>query len=189
MSKYIILYRIKDEYDGCRYIELNSDGTIYVDYRGKPIVSNARCVTRVDENFDDVETWVTEDVFNRMKNTDGSDTFSDVVDMIVNGEHKEFEAYIKNDELKKICDEYNMMDIEEADEVVYNYYNNYYFDSSIIAYVWDNHYEIAESYVDECCNIESWMYNYIDFDSMGEDIANDRGMYALYDGRIVEYSN
>ena len=23
MSKYIILYRIKDEYDGCRYIELN----------------------------------------------------------------------------------------------------------------------------------------------------------------------
>lgn len=56
MKKCIILYRIKDEYDGCRYIELNSDGTIYVDYRGKPIVSNARCSTRIDENFDDVET-------------------------------------------------------------------------------------------------------------------------------------
>ena len=62
MSKYIILYRIKDEYDGCRYIELNSDGTIHVDCNGKPIVSNARCCTLIYENFDDVETWVTKDV-------------------------------------------------------------------------------------------------------------------------------
>lgn len=188
MSKYIILYRIKNEYDGCRYIELNSDGTIHLDYSGKPIVSNANCSTRIKENFEDVETWVTEDVFNRMKNTDGNDTFSDVVDMINNGEHEAFEAYIKADEIEKIYDEYGI-DTEEAEEVIYNYYDNDYFDSTIIAYVWDNHYDIAESYVDECCNVESWMYNYIDFDSMGEDIASDRGMYELYDGRIVEYAN
>ena len=86
MSKYIILYRIKNEYNGCRYIELNNDGTIHLDIGGKPIVSNARCSTSIYENFNDVETWVTEDVFNRMKNTDGSDTFSDVVDMIANRE-------------------------------------------------------------------------------------------------------
>ena len=101
MSKYIILYRIKDEYDGCRYIELNSDGTIHVDCGGKPIVSNASCVVRIDEDFDDVETWLTEDVFNRMKNTDGSDTFSDVADMIANGEHREFEAYVRESEIEK----------------------------------------------------------------------------------------
>ena len=51
MSKYIILYRITDEYDGCRYIEFNSDGTIHLDIGGKPIVSNARCVTRIYENL------------------------------------------------------------------------------------------------------------------------------------------
>lgn len=189
MSKYIILYRIKDEYDGCRYVELNNDGTIHLGFGGKPIVSNARCSVRIDEDFDDVETWLTEDVFNRMKNTDGNDTFSDVADMIANGEHKDFEAYIKNDELEKICNEYDMMDIKEADEVVYNYYDNNYFDSSIIAYVWNNCYDIAESFVNECYNVDPWMYNYIDFDSMGEDIASDRGMYELSDGRIVEYSN
>ena len=185
MSKYVILYRIKD--DECRYIEI-SNGNIHLDYQGKPIVSNPTCITRIHENFEDVETWLTEDVFNRMKNADGNDAFSDVVDMIADGEHEDFEAYIKNDELEKICDKYNV-DIEDAENIVWNYYNNDYFDNSIIAYVWDNYYDIAESYVDECCNVESWMYNYIDFDSMGEDIASDRSMYELYDGRIVEYSN
>ena len=84
MSKYIILYRIKSEYNGCRYIELNSDGTIHVDCSGKPIVSNASCSVRIDEDFEDVETWVTKDVFDRMKNGDG-ETYSDVMDMIANG--------------------------------------------------------------------------------------------------------
>lgn len=185
MAKNVILYRIKD--DECRYIEISND-KIHFDYQGKPIVHNPRCSTRIKENFEDVETWLTEDIFNRMKNTDGSDTFSDVVDMINNGEHKEFEAYIKDNELEKICDEYNI-DVDEAEEVIWNYYDNDYFDSTIITYVWDSCYDIAESYVDECCNVESWMYNYIDFDSMGEDIASDRGMYELYDGRIIEYAN
>ena len=117
MSKYIILYRIKDEYDGCRYIELNSDGTIHVDCGGKPIVSNARCVVRIDEDFDDVETWLTEDVFNRMKNTDGSDTFSDVADMIANGEHREFEAYVRESEIEKMCDEYGF-DEDDAKDII-----------------------------------------------------------------------
>ena len=102
MSKYIILYRIKDEYDGCRYIELNSDGTIHLNSGGKPIVSNAHCWALINEDFDDVETWITEDVFNRMKNTDGNDTFSDVADMIAHGEYKEFEAYIRESEIKKM---------------------------------------------------------------------------------------
>ena len=185
MSKYVILYRIND--DECRYINIDND-VIHLDYQGRPTVSNARCLMRINEEFDEVETWLTEDVFNRMKNTDGTDTFSDVLDMIKHGEHEDFEVYIKNDELEKICDEYNV-DIEDAENIVWNYYDNDYFDSSIIAVVWDNYYDIAESYVDECCNIESWMYPYIDFESMGEDIASDKGMYELYDGRIVEYSN
>ena len=187
MAKNVILYRIKDEYDGCRYIEI-SNNKIHLDYEGEPIVNNSRCSTRIRENFEDVETWLTEDVFNRMKNADGDDTFSDVVNMINNGEHEAFETYIKADEIEKIYDEYGI-DAEEAEEIIYNYYDNDYFDSTIIAYIWDNHYDIAEAYLDECCNIESWMYNYIDLDSMGEDIASDRGMYELYDGRIVEYAN
>ena len=115
MSKYVILYRIKDEYDGCRYIELNSDGTIYVDGSGKPAVSNARCWTRIYEDFEDVETWLTEDVFKRMKNTDGNDTFSDVADMIAHGEHKEFETYVRESEIEKMCEEYGL---DEEDVVV-----------------------------------------------------------------------
>ena len=187
MSKYIILYRIKNEYDGCRYIELNNDGTIHVDYSGEPIVSNARCSTRIDENFDDVETWLTEDVFNRMKNTDGNDTFSDVVDMIANGEHEEFETYVRESEIEKMYDEY-ALDEEDIEDVVDNYNNNDYFDISIISYVWNDAYDVATNYVDECCNIESWLTSYIDFDGLGEAIIEDGYYYELYDGRVVQYN-
>lgn len=187
MSNYIILYRNKDEYDGCRYIELNSDGTIHLDYNGKPIVSNARCSTRIDENFDDVETWLTEDVFNRMKNSDGSDTFSDVVDMIANGEHEEFEIYVRKSEIEKICEEY-ALDEEDVEEVLYNYNNNDYFDMSVISYVWDDAHDVATNYVDECCSIDSFLTSYIDYDRLGEAIVSDGWYYELYDGRVVEYS-
>lgn len=187
MSKYIILYRIKDEYDGCRYIELNNDGTMYLDYSGKPIVSNASCSVRIGEDFDDVETWVTEDVFNRMKNTDGKDTFSDIVDMIANGEHEEFESYIRESEIEKMCDEY-ALDEEDVEEVLYNYHNNDYFDISIISYVWNDAYDVAENYIDEYCNIESWLTSYIDYSGVGEAIIEDGCYYELYDGRVVEYN-
>lgn len=187
MSKYIILYRIKDEYDGCRYIELNSDGTMHLDYQGELIVSNARCSTRINENFDDVETWLTEDVFSRMKNTDGNDTFSDVVDMIANREHEEFETYVRESEIEKICEEY-ALDEEDVEEVLYNYNNNDYFDISVISYVWNDAYDVAENYVDECCNIESWLANYIDYEGLGEAIIEDGYYYELHDGRVVEYS-
>lgn len=186
MSKYIILYRIKDEYDGCRYIELNSDGTIHVDYSGEPIVSNASCSTRIYENFDDVETWLTEDVFNRMKNTEGNDTFSDVVDMIANGEHEEFESYVRESEIEKMCEEYGLGE-EDVEEVLDNY-NNDYFDMSVISYVWNDAYDVAENYIDECCNIESWLANYIDYEGLGEAIIEDGYYYELYDGRVVQYS-
>ena len=187
MSKYIILYRIKDEYDGCRYIELNSDGTIHVDCGGTPIVSNASCVVRIDEDFDDVETWLTEDVFNRMKNTDGSDTFSDVADMIANGEHKEFETYICESEIDKMYEEYGL-DEDDAKDVIRNY-GNEYFDISIINYVWTDTYDVAKNYIDEYCNIESFIANYIDYDGLGEVIVNDDYYYyTLSDDRIVEYS-
>lgn len=187
MSKYIILYRIKDEYDGCRYIELNNNGTIHVDCSGKPIVSNASCWTRINEDFDDVETWVTEDVFNRMKNTDGNDTFSDVVDMIANGEHEEFEAYIRESEIEKMCDEYGF-DEDDAKDIIKCSYNNDYFDISVISYVWNDAYDIAENYIDEYCNIESWLTSYIDYSGVGEAIIEDGCYYELYDGRVVEYN-
>ena len=187
MSKYIILYRIKDEYDGCRYIELNSDGAMHLDYSGKPIVSNARCWTRIDEDFDDVETWVTEDVFNRMKNNDGNDTFSDVVDMIANGEHEEFEAYIRESEIEKMCDEYGL-DEDDAKDIIKCSYNNDYFDISVISYVWNDAYDIAENYIDEYCNIDSFLTSYIDYEGLGEAIIEDGCYYELYDGRVVEYN-
>ena len=187
MSKYIILYRIKDEYDGCRYIELNSDGTIHLDISGKPIVSNACCGTRINEDFDDIETWLTEDVFNRMKNANGDDTFSDVADMIANGEHKEFEEYIRESEIEKMCDEY-ALDEDDAKDIIKSYYNNDYFDMSIISYVWNDTYDIAENYVDDCYNIESWLTNYIDYEGLGEAIVADGYYYKLYDGRVVDYN-
>ena len=187
MSKYVILYRIIGEHDGCRYIELNSDGTIYVNCSGKPIVSNAGCVTGIEESFYEVETWLTKDVFNRMKNTDGTDTFNDVVDMIANSEHKEFEAYIRESELEMMCDEYGF-DEDDAKDIIKSYYNNDYFDMSIISYVWNDAYDVATNYIDTYCNIESWLTSYIDYEGLGEAIIADGYYYELWDNRVVEYN-
>ena len=190
MSKYVILYRVKDSYYGCRYIELNDDNTIHTDWGGRPIVSNAAYVGNIREGFDDfdnVETWLTEDVFNRIKYADGNDTFSDVVDMIANGEHKEFEAYIRESEMEMMCNEYRL-DKEDVEEIIDNYQNDDYFDMNIIANVWDNAYTIAENYIDECCRIESWLKDYIDYDRLGETIVEEGYYYELADGRVVEYN-
>lgn len=187
MSKYVILYRIIGEHDGCRYIELNSDNTIHTDWGGRPIVSNATYVGGIYEDFDDVETWLTEDVFNRIKYADGTDTFSDVVDMIANGEHKEFEKYIRESEMEMMCEEYRL-DKEDVEEIIDNYQNDDYFDMNIIANVWDNAYTIAENYIDECCRIESWLKDYIDYDRLGETITEEGYYYELADGRVVEYN-
>ena len=190
MSKYVILYRVKDSYYGCRYIELNDDNTIHTDWGGRPIISNATYVGNIREGFDDfdnVETWLTEDVFNRMKNTDGTDTFSDVIDMIANGEHKEFEAYIRESELEKICEEYALNE-KDAVEVL-DVYNNDYFDITIIANVWNGVGDIAENYINEYSQIESWITNYIDFHGLGEALIEDNYFcYELADGRVVEYN-
>ena len=190
MSKYVILYRVKDSYYGCRYIELNDDNTIHTDWGGRPIVSNAAYVGNIREGFDDfdnVETWLTEDVFNRIKYADGNDTFSDVVDMIANGEHKEFEAYIRESEMEMMCNEYRL-DKEDVEEIIDNYQNDDYFDMNIIANVWDNAYTIAENYIDECCRIDTWLTNYIDYDRLGETIIEEGYYYELANGRVVEYN-
>ena len=190
MSKYVILYRVKDSYYGCRYIELNDDGTIHTDWGGRPIISNATYVGNIREGFDDfdnVETWLTEDVFNRIKYADGNDTFSDVVDMIANGEHKEFEKYIRESELEMICEEYRL-DKEDVEEIIDNYQNNDYFDMNIIANVWSDAYDIAEHYIDECCRIDIWLTNYIDYERLGEAIVEEGYYYELANGRVVEYN-
>ena len=190
MSKYVILYRVKDSYYGCRYIELNDDNTIHTDWGGRPIVSNAAYVGNIREGFDDfdnVETWLTEDVFNRIKYADGTDTFSDVVDMIANGEYKEFETYIRESEIEMICEEYRL-DREDVEEVLYNYQNNDYFDMNIIANVWNDAYDIAEHYIDECYRIDTWLTNYIDYERLGEAIVEEGYYYELANGRVVEYN-
>ena len=190
MSKYVILYRVKDSYYGCRYIELNDDGTIHTDWGGRPIISNATYVGNIREGFDDfdnVETWLTEDVFNRIKYADGNDTFSDVVDMIANGEHKEFEKYIRESEIEMMCEEYRL-DREDVEEIIDNYQNNDYFDMNIIANVWNDAYDIAEHYIDECCRIDAWLTNYIDYERLGEAIVEEGYYYELANGRVVEYN-
>ena len=190
MSKYVILYRVKNSYYGCRYIELNDDNTIHTDWGGRPIISNATYVGNIREGFDDfdnVETWLTEDVFNRIKYADGNDTFSDVVDMIANGEHKEFEKYIRESEIEMMCTEYRL-DREDVEEVLYNYQNNDYFDMNIIANVWNDAYDIAEHYIDECCRIDAWLTNYIDYERLGEAIVEEGYYYELANGRVVEYN-
>ena len=190
MSKYVILYRVKNNYYGCRYIELNDDNTIHTDWGGRPIISNATYVGNIREGFDDfdnVETWLTEDVFNRIKYADGTDTFSDVVDMIANGEHKEFEKYIRESELEMMCNEYRL-NKEDVEEIIDNYQNNDYFDMNIIANVWSDAYDIAENYIDECCRIDTWLTNYIDYDRLGETITEEGYYYELANGRVVEYN-
>ena len=80
------------------------------------------------------------------------------------------------------------VDEEDVEEVLYNYNNNDYFDISVISYVWNDAYDVATNYVDECCNIESWLTSYIDYEGLGEAMIENGYYYELYDGRVVEYN-
>ena len=82
----------------------------------------------------------------------------------------------------------NLEDEEDVEEVLYDYNNNDYFDMSVISYVWDDAYDVATNYIDECCNIESWLTSYIDYDGLGEAIIEDGYYYELCNGRVVQYN-
>ena len=86
-----------------------------------------------------------------------------------------------------MCDEYGF-DEDDAKDIIKCVYNNDYFDVSVISYVWNDAYDVAENYVDECCNSDSFLTNYIDYEGLGEAIVSDDCYYELGDGRVVQYS-
>lgn len=160
-------------------------------------------------NYDYLDTVLTEEEYDKFR------TLIYELDLVRNGLDKDEEkkklADAKVKELNKFIDDYLLSDKaeefrkkiqEEEDEYlkkeygfddedieqIHNEYGGDYFDRGIVGCVYDDSYAVADRWVDECCNVDDWIKNYIDYDKMGDDIVSDGDYVELSDGRIVEYN-
>lgn len=97
-----------------------------------------------------------------------------------------FAEKIKQGEIEFMKEEYDFDD--EDIENIYDYYSEEYFDRAIIGRIFDSSYDVAEESIDNNYNIDDWIKDYIDYNSMGNDIIRDGDYVELSDGRIVEYN-
>ena len=107
-------------------------------------------------------------------------------DYLLSDKAEEFRKKIQEEEDEYMKEEYDFDD--EDIEEIHEEYGGDYFDRAIIDRVYDDYYDIAEEYLENYCNVESWMTRYIDYDAMGEDLANDGDCIELSsNGRIVKF--
>lgn len=76
---------------------------------------------------------------------------------------------------------------DEDIEVIKENYSGDYKDSSIVDYIANNLCSYAEEFIDNTCNIDEWIKSYINFEEMGIDLLEDRGI-ELNNGKVVVYN-
>jgi len=103
-------------------------------------------------------------------------------------ENEQMFKKIIEEEKEIIKQEWNLGD--EDIEEIFNNYPYEYRDRAIITCVYAGAYELGESEIDDCFNVEEFIKKYIDFEKFGEDLIsnNDDRYIELQDGRIVELS-
>jgi len=97
-----------------------------------------------------------------------------------------FEKKIQKEEDEWLKEEYGFDD--EDIEEIHDAYGLSYFDRGIVGCIYDSSYDVADRWVDECCQVDDWIKNYIDYDRMGDNIVSDGDYVELSDGRIVEFN-
>lgn len=88
------------------------------------------------------------------------------------------------DEKEKMKDMWNLSN--EDIEKIFSKYNLNYRDSSIIAYVYDSSYVLAEEYLNSNSRIDEFVKEFINYDKLGDFLAENECYIILDDGRVVE---
>lgn len=187
MSKYVFLGRIKNcnDRDACAYIERREHRGI----DGKIIIQGA-CYCGFEHEFreaiinDSFESILTKEELLDLLDNEGRQAI--YMDKLLSDEAIEFKNKIMEDEHEMMKADYNLDD--EDIERILDYYTLDYEDRAIICAIYEDTYELGEDWVDNCCNVEEWLKQYIDYEKMGEDILENEDYVELADGRIVRLS-
>jgi hypothetical protein len=93
-------------------------------------------------------------------------------------------TYIDEAEAKSLVNKYDLTE-EEADELV-RYHMSHPHD---IIGVYESAEDVAEIYLEDCCDIDDFLKGYIDTSTLGRDLVNDDECYYEFEcsGRILYY--
>lgn len=76
-------------------------------------------------------------------------------------------------------------------DLIFNAYPLDYMDRDIVGFVYESEYDLGDEYVSQALYIEkemNWLRDYIDFNSIGEDLCQEEMYVKLCDGRCVKYN-
>lgn len=132
--------------------------------------------------FEINHTWIDD------RTTDNATTLYNIKKKLESDLNKDLFMQVQEEETEWLYNEYSL-DYNDIEEIFDNYGLEYR-DRAVVDYVWTDTYQLAENYIDECCNVENWLEPYIDYEAFGRDMVdNDEERYVeLTDGRIVELS-
>lgn len=209
MSKYIFLYKDNTEdRDCCAYIEASAERFECNHYFSSVILHGA-CYSGHDfANYEDIKTVLTENEYKQLiqfskdirdlgygitkgderynKGVELCNAIQSIYDKLLSEENEEFFEQIKEEEREYLMDEYNLD--EDDIEKIFGNYGLDYRDRAVVGCIYDNAYDLGyeEAYSLGYVNDNDYIVErYFDFESFGEDLANDEYHCELADGRVV----
>lgn len=192
MPKYTFLFRTKthDDRDCCAYIQLSDLENKHLCCDGKFNIDGAcYCVSLggqyADYPYSKVDTYLTEEQYNRLLNPNKDDDFTDIIKALTSLEAADFYAEIIASEQEYIMEEYGL-DVDDL-ETIYNEYYLDYRDRAIIGEVYKDAEEVGEVEADGYITRDmEHLMPYFDYKKYGEDIVSNSESYCeLSDGRYV----
>lgn len=192
MRNYVFLYRTKeaDDRDCCAYVDIDDLKAVRICSDRKFTVHGACYSSSLGGGFtnyayDEVDTILTEEQYNRLVNPTENDDLTDIIETLTSEQANDFFAQIIESEREYIKEEYGLSQ-EEIDDIFNEYYLDYH-DRAVISYVYRDYEELAQEYLESCYSIPDFLESYIDYESFGKDMVNEGERYIeLADGRIVE---
>lgn len=184
--------RGSNDRDVVKYIDINDLHTHHICCDGKFNVVGA-CFSMslggayCNVPYEDIITILTEKQYNRLCNPATDDDFSDIIARLDGKENAALFEEVKKAEKEYIYDEFGLD--EDDMEEIFDEYDLLYRDRAIIGCVYDNAEDLGYNEVSELGylnNGNNFISRYIDYESLGEDLAADCDSYiTLSDGRIV----
>lgn len=184
--------------DCVKYLEFNNENEFSFGICGACFWGISRERQDILNNYDNLTTALTKEELTQLfeidstwvdnRTTDNATTLYNIKKKLESDLNKDLFMQVQEEETEWLYNEYSLdyNDIEE----IFDHYRLEYRDRAVVDYVWTDTYQLAENYIDECCNVENWLEPYIDYEAFGRDMVdNDEERYVeLTDGRIVELS-
>lgn len=196
MSK-TFLYRTKaaDDRDCCAYIDIADLEKSHTCIDGKFNIYGA-CYSMslggeyADLAYSEVDTFLTEEQYNRLLNPKAGDDYTDIIKTLTSAEGTEFVEEIFESEAEYIQEEYGLS-YDEVMEVYHNYAGDYQ-DRAIIGYVYqdssDLGYAEMENYFAEY-KMPDGLMHYFNYERFGKDLVNESENYLKLSSGMVVYLN